>query len=283
MLHADGRALHFEANWVQQIARDGSVTLIGALTDVSDSVRLHAEREAREAAEAARAEAERISRLRTALLTNMSHEIRTPISAILACADVLEDDVPDEAREFTDMIRASGSRLMSTLSSVLELAQLEAGEVAHAPVRTDAHSLITEAVQPALRAARAGGLTFAVDVQPGWSAALDPHLVERVATHLLDNAVKFTKSGSVRVAFEQVDGGARLVVEDSGVGIEPGVLAHVFAPFQQGSDGLARSYEGSGLGLTVVQKTVALMGGAVRIESEPLAGCRVTVDLPSAA
>jgi signal transduction histidine kinase len=133
--------------------------------------------------------------------------------------------------------------------------------------------------------ARQKGIEMEVEVSVAQPVQLDAHLTERVLTHLLNNAVKFTKEGTIsvlaRTAEKESPKTIELRVEDTGVGIDPAFLPKVFEEFAQGSTGFDRTHEGNGLGLTVTKRLVGQMDGKIDIESEPEEGTQVIVQLPA--
>ena len=279
---ADGSARHFEVHGRSTFDGGRHTGSAGTLTDVTDTVRYHAEREAREAAEAAREEAERMARLQASFLANMSHEIRTPLTAILGYAEVLVDEVGPDLHEFASAVSRGGRRLMDTLNAVLDLAQIEAGQLEPRPrpVRTAEH--LREAVDAVRPLADEKGLALTLDVAGGLpDVVLDPGLADRVVSNLLGNAVKFTERGAVTVRARHRAGRLVVEVEDTGVGIAPGALGRLFDPFEQASDGHARTHEGNGLGLAIARDVAGLLSGSVSAESAPGEGSRFTFVVPA--
>ena len=261
----------------RQWSPEDLATLLATAAAAQGEIALRAEREARKAAE-------RMTRLKSAFLANMSHEIRTPLTAILGSAEVLDDEVPPESRDLTGSILSGGRRLLSTLNSVLDLAQIEAGHMAPAPRPTDVGALVAAAARDVAPLAAAKGLALTVDAPADLpTVALDGGLLDRVVSNLVGNAVKFTDAGrvDVRVRYD----GARLDVEvsDTGVGISAPELGRVFDEFRQVSEGHARTHEGNGLGLALARRVAALLGGEVSAESEPGVGSRFRVSVPAVA
>ena len=257
---------------------DGMATrIVGAVVD--RSAQKAVERALVEAKEAAEA----IARAKSSLMMNMSHEIRTPLTAVIGYAELLGDECgPEqtEQREYAAVIEQGGRRLLETLNSVLDLAQIEAGSLPLATVavdlRAEAEAAIT-AIQPL---ARVNGLALVLTGPPTIARADRPALA-RVLTNLLGNAVKFTKRGTVDVSVWTEGGSAWLRVADTGVGIDAAFLPRVFDDFEQESTGAARQFEGSGLGLTITRGLVELMGGEIAVESEKGVGSVFTVRLPT--
>lgn len=253
--------------------------LIGTIVDITRHV------EYENALVEARDEAEQMSRLKTSFLANMSHEIRTPLSSILGYAEVLEEEVSPELHEFVELIRNSGERLLETLNSVLDLAQIEAGSIELRPKEFDLAQLITNTARAFEREANAKGLEFNVTAEPEeLPGRMDRALLGRIVTNLVHNAVKFTDDGNVHVRLStctESDAGAiRLEVEDTGIGIGERELPVLFQAFRQESQGARREYEGAGLGLAITKNLIDLVDGTIEVESEKGEGTRFLVELP---
>lgn len=231
---------------------------------------------------AAKEHAEELSRMKSAFLTNMSHEIRTPLTGILGFAKILEDELPSEQREFAHLIQVSGDRLMSTLNSILDLARLEAGQIQMTPHEIDLTEEVVDAVTVFEAIAREKDLDFdaRVEVDEPLPARVDRNMLSIVLNNLLGNAIKFTEEGCVTVELQADETSVCISVEDTGVGIEAEFLPHLFDEFKQESDGLTRSHEGSGLGLSITHRLVELMGGTIEVNSEKGEGSRFVVRFP---
>ncbi|MEM1116769.1 MAG: ATP-binding protein [Bacteroidota bacterium] len=304
--HADGSAVHFDLRCRPMPADEGG--LAGTLVDVTDAVHLSDERAAREAAEAARAEAERMARLQRAFLANMSHELRTPLTAILGCAEILNEEVSGGATDLVEPILTGGQRLMDTLNGILDLAQLDAGRVALKPRTLDVGAYLRDTARLLAPLADERGLDLHVESDAGCAAVrVAPSVLDRVVLNLVGNAIKFTERGQVAVraalhlapddalpedalpedaASEDAapdDAQLQIDVVDSGIGIPADALPHIFDAFQQASDGDSRTHEGTGLGLSITRRYVELAGGRLAIASEVGRGTHIRVTLPVAA
>ncbi|HIG76042.1 MAG TPA: PAS domain S-box protein [Bacteroidetes bacterium] len=230
----------------------------------------------------ARRAAEDANALKSAILANMSHELRTPLTHILGYTQLLRLDATGDTAEIVDTIESGAKRLMETLNAVMDLAQIEAGA---APLQRAAVNVAAEALAVAGRfrdQAEAAGLRFHVAVPPEPTYALaDASAVERALRNLLSNAIKFTPSGSIVLCVEPSRGGVQVSVRDTGRGIAPEFLPHLFESFLQESTGLTRSHEGTGLGLAITHRLVTAMGGTLEVESAPGEGSTFTIWLPS--
>jgi PAS domain S-box-containing protein len=229
----------------------------------------------------AKERAEEVARLKDALLASMSHEIRTPLTAIIGFTEVLQQEAPDEIREYVALINAGGRRLMDTLTSVLELAQLRARTITLSPVPLDVAAVLEETASLLGPAAAAKGLALRVAVPPGLVVQLDRGAFVRILNNLAGNAVKFTAHGEVSLTAEAEGDTLVLRVQDTGEGIGAEFLPHLFEEFRQESSGVTRRHEGNGLGLAITKQLVDLMGGTVEVESVKQEGTVFTVRLPA--
>ena len=232
----------------------------------------------------ARDAAEEADRIKTALLSNMNHELRTPLTSILTFAELIDQN-PGAADQFAGRVLGGARRLLYTLNTVMEFAELE-GEVhdernLSMNERCQLEDTVRSVVGDYRERARQKGVELEADVAKSGTVYLDSHLLERVLTHLVDNSVKFTEDGQIRVTATASEEALELQVEDTGVGIDPGFLPRACDEFAQASTGLARQYEGNGLGLTVTTRLVERVGGTLEIESESDEGTWVTVRLPT--
>lgn len=240
---------------------------------------------ARDAAEAA-------SKLKSEFVATVTHELRTPLNAIVGMNGLLLESTLDERqRDYARTTRGAADTLVVLVDGLLESSRLEAGRVALQPAPCDLH-LVVESVRDmlALRA-RDKGLTIDVEM-PGElpRVVADVGRLRQVLTILLDNAVKFTGCGRVRLRAVALAGATAGVVdvtftvEDTGIGIPPDKLELIFERFRQADSSTTRRYGGSGLGLAIARDLLALMGGTITVRSAPGAGSTFTaaVTLPRA-
>ncbi len=225
--------------------------------------------------------AEEMARLKTAFLANMSHEIRTPLTSIIGFSEVLAEEFGGAGQELVQMILMSGRRLLETLNSVLDLAQLESRTLELRPEYLNLDDLAREAHDLFGSRAASKGVALRLDL-PALPVPIetDRGAIWRILANLTSNAVKFTDEGEVVVSVGANATEAWMTVRDTGVGIADDFLPHLFAEFQQESSGLIRTHEGSGLGLTITQRLAEMLGGVITVESEKGAGSVFTVRIP---
>ena len=231
--------------------------------------------------------AEESDRLKSSLLANMSHEFRTPVNGILGISNILKDMCEEtEKKEMLDLIISSSKRLMSTLSDVLELADLESEKSRRIQSLINISEILSDACDNATTKARDKGLQFISDIKCNdlliRSSIRDlSHIIE----HLIDNAIKFTIKGNIEVVLEKAliehELFAKLIVRDTGIGIPKECNEIIFEEFRQVSEGFSRSHEGAGLGLALVKKIIALLNGQITVNSELGKGSEFIVYLPA--
>ena len=229
----------------------------------------------------AKEEAEQLAQVKSTLMANMRHEIRTPLTSIIGFASILAQEASGDHQEFAQLIGQNGQRLMDTLNSVLDLAQLERGAVQNTLNRITVDTEIEQIVHLLQPMAEKAGLYLRVECNTeDTTATLDKHLLSRVMDNLISNAIKFTDEGGVAVTVGADQEQVWVEVADTGIGISQAFIPHLFEEFSQESTGLARAYEGSGLGLAISQRLVDTMGGLIEVESEPNVGSTFTVRFP---
>jgi len=238
--------------------------------DISDEV------EARRALQEAKEAAEKVAQMRSAFLANMSHEIRTPMNAVMGLAELLLDTelTPDQRRSLT-LIQSSGETLLTLINDILDLSKIEAESLQLEQVPFDLPRLVDSTVSLLGVRARERSIELLADIPASVPEQVrgDPTRLRQVLTNLIGNAVKFTEQGEVVVSLRRVaerDGKAvvRFAVRDTGIGIPERQRQSIFQPFNQGDLSMTRRYGGTGLGLTIAQRLVAMMGGELEVRSE---------------
>lgn len=275
----DGSPFWNELYLSPMVTSSGAVThYVGIQNDVSARVREAELRIALAAEQAA-------NLLKGQFLSTMSHELRTPLTAITGYTDLLAMDSalsPVQSSDVAEIARGAG-RLLRLIEDVLQLAELTAGAPPLSHQWVDLGSITAAALANEKPVAVAKGLQLEAIAPVGIQALADPGALSRVLTALINNAVKFTASGSVRVRVRGTgDGVAEVEVADTGPGIPAAALPHIFAAFRQADGTSARRFGGAGLGLAIADQLMRLLGGMIRVETSTGAGSVFTVVLPSA-
>ena len=238
----------------------------------------------------AKTEAELANQLKTEFLANMSHELKTPLTAIIGFSEMMEQQLlgplgSEGYVAYAKDIRESGQRLYHTVSEVLEYARLDSGDCQLEEAEFDLVGLCHLVAERLQAAGTRSGHGVEASVPPAEARYIgDERLIRLALDHVLSNALKFTPAGG-KITFSlhlDDDGSARLVIEDSGIGIEPEEIESCFDAFHQANRGLGRSHEGAGLGLTLAKRFVELHQGSIALQSRRGDGTRVTITLPAA-
>lgn len=237
---------------------------------------------AEEALVASKEKAEEMNRLKSSFLANMSHELRTPMIGILGFSEILANTLTEAGtKELAEIVFNSGKRLMETLNLILDLSRIEAGKLDLNYSTFDLSAEIRDIckwLEPAANKKRLS-ITFhpANDVH---TINLDRKLCHEIISNLVNNAVKFTQSGGVTI--NTIDKGKEVLIQvtDTGIGIAEKDFDLIFEEFRQTSEGLNRSFEGSGLGLSLTKKFVEKLKGTIHVESTVGKGTTMTVSFP---
>jgi PAS domain S-box-containing protein len=280
--HRSGRRI-----WISETARavrDGSGMLVcyeGTVEDATEKF------EQEQALRAALRQAEIANKMKASFLAAMSHELKTPLNAVLGFSEIIRDEVlgpigQEPYRDYAGDIHKSGSRLLTVINDVLDVSRLEGGLLT-IEVRAQNMLDLAESAVKLARAVTHDMRKIEIDLPADMPLLkVDPRRTAQVLGNLLANALKFTpENGTVRLAARILpDGGAHLVVEDTGIGMAAETMAAALEPFRQLDGSLARRFEGAGLGLSIAKALVELHGGALSLKSALGEGTTVTIALP---
>src|SRR5688572_16843599 len=278
-LHREGHEFPVEITITSPMRVEGGYFFGAFLRNISDRRERDDQlRRAKESAEAA-------TRAKSEFLANMSHELRTPLNGVLGYAQLLQRDRSLNAgqREALEAISKCGSQLLDLINDVLDLSKIEAGRLEIEEAQTDLTKLVTDIKFVVAEAADRKGLqlTMAIDADVPRVVVLDGRHLRQVLLNLLGNAIKFTATGEVRLAITGAEEGHLFFeVRDTGPGIEPEAVSEIFAAFAQTKAGAAAG--GTGLGLTISDRLITSMGGALKVESAVGEGSRFWFTLPFA-
>lgn len=223
-------------------------------------------------------------------LSRMSHEIRTPMNAIIGMSAIAFNYLDDKKRTADCMskITFSSKHLLMLLNDVLDMSKIENGKLNIRQELFDLKNLVTSLADINYGLATAKGLSFEIVIS-GFKDELllgDSMRVNQILLNLLSNAIKFTpKGGSVKLEIRMLRSASdkiwlRFIVKDSGIGMKKEFLEHLYEPFEQADNGIARKYGGTGLGMAITKNLVAIMDGTIEVESQEGAGTTFMVDLP---
>ncbi len=226
-----------------------------------------------------------VDRLKSVFLASMSHELRTPLNSIIGFTGIIlqgmSGEVNEEQRKQLTMVKNSASHLLSLINDVLDISRIEAGKVELTVEEFSLNDVVREVVETLSSAASEKGLELLTEVPEGITLSSDRRRIKQVLMNLASNAVKFTDQGSVKIAARVPgDGNLEIRVVDTGIGIKQEDMDKLFQPFQRIDVSLTERYEGTGLGLYLSKKLLALLGGDIWAESEYGRGSEFAFTIP---
>lgn len=280
--------------WVQSYATprlrpDGAMVWDGIEFDISEQKAVEAE------LQRARLAAEDATRAKSEFVAHVSHEIRTPMNAVLGLTTLLLDSpLAPAQRDDVETIRRSGNALLTLIDDLLDLSKIEAGKLTLTAQPFALRACIEEVLDLVAPLADAKQLALQYSADPELPEAVvgDPARLRQVLVNVLSNAVRFTERGAITLnlngarrtlASGQDSWDMRIMIVDSGIGIAPDELAHIFQPFTQASSATAQRYGGTGLGLTISRRLAELMGGRLYAESTLGVGSTFVIEFPASA
>ncbi|MGE0116421.1 MAG: ATP-binding protein [Dongiaceae bacterium] len=236
----------------------------------------------------ARDEAEYANRAKSQFLAVMSHELRTPLNAIIGFSEMMQKEVfgplgDGRYKRYAQDIHASGGHLLSIINDILDLSKIEAGRSELDEEEIDLAQMIVSIRRIMQERATAAGIAFVCGSGGGLPRVLaDRRALMQILLNLLSNAVKFTpKGGRVELRMDlDPDRALRMIVSDTGIGMDPADIPHAMAAFGQVDGSWSRKYDGAGLGLPISRALTQLHGGTLELASKPGGGTTVTVRLP---
>ncbi len=229
----------------------------------------------RSALEKARRDAETANKAKSEFLATISHEMRTPLNAIIGLSEIqLQDVLPDSIRPSIEKIHTGGMLLLDIVNDVLDISKIEAGALEFVPVAYETPNLINEVIQFNILRIGSKRISFTLELDESIPSKLygDELRLKQILNNLLSNAFKYTEEGRVtfRVDWEKKDDDAWIIftVSDTGAGIKEEDIKNLFSEYRKFDTRIHRKVEGTGLGLTITKKLVALMGGTISVQSQ---------------
>lgn len=262
------------------IAMEGILTDISAQKDIEERLR-----ESNLALEEAKERAEESDQLKSAFLANIAHEIRTPMNGIIGFAELLRNrSNPMSQKKYINVIQRSSERMLNIIDDLVNIAQIESGQTRSRIGKVDMGILLSQIERNFESVASSKGLELIIeDEKTGKNAQTvetDLYKLDYTIRRLVDNAIKYTREGYVKIRYEISDHRLEFQVEDTGIGISPSNKKKIFERFVQADNTPFKPEEGTGLGLAIARSFVEMMGGEISVESTPGKGSTFMFHLP---
>ncbi len=280
--HKDGNYINLSTRSV--VVKNELGEMIGSLTISRDITTL---KKAHEDLVKANIEAEASNRLKSSFLANISHEIRTPLNSVVGFANLLlANDITNEVKEeYIEHINHNSEKLLQIIGDIIDLSRLESSQIEITYEEASVNNIVDEIVDDARKVVKRNEKSIIINVMNllennGDLIFTDRVWLKRVLNHLMDNAVKFTLEGSVRLTYAKENENLVFRIRDTGIGINKENLDHIFEEFRQEIDGHHRPFEGLGVGLTLAKEVVERMGGKIFVQSEKGVGSEFSFSIP---
>lgn len=231
----------------------------------------------------AKEKAEESDRLKLALLTNMSHELRTPMNGILGFTELItRSGAPNEVKDMAQMVATSGKRLMQSIDSIMLLAQLQSSTntIRLTPASVNLSEELTFVAKSMEDNAFQKGLDYIINIPENIISIAEVKLIRMAFSVVIENAIKYTQNGFVKISALSDNNVVKVVIEDTGIGIPEKYIDKIFEEFRQVSEGYDRNYEGIGIGLSIAKRIVELFKGSITVKSIQNSGSIFTITLP---
>jgi signal transduction histidine kinase len=242
-------------------------------------------REAEEGLIAAKIKAEESDKLKSEFLATMSHELRTPLNSVIGFSDLIESDEDvEEIHDFTRIINNNARSLLNLIEDLFDISLIESEQMKIELAEMDMITTIKEVYEIfplEIHKLDKLDIKFSLDINvEHFVITSDSYRIKQVVTNLVRNALKFTEEGQISISFDYDDREVRVVVSDTGIGMEDDKLQTIFERFRQIEDGASRQYGGAGLGLAISKKIALLLGGDIMVSSQKGVGSKFILSLP---
>lgn len=275
IMQQKARVIDYELTWITKKGKEIVVVISsllnadiisGMVMDITQ--RKHSEKQLLEQKE----RAEQSDKLKASFLANISHEIRTPLNGILGFADILlEQDISkNDKQHYSNVIHNLSGQLLSIINDILEISKIETNQIKLSFAQINVNHILNKLYNSFEKQAKAKNLVFSLNSELDENQAIiygDNVRLAQIMTHLLNNAMKFTYSGSISFGCRICDDILQFYVKDTGVGIFPENKDIIFERFRQVEDAFTRKFGGSGLGLAISKALAEMMGGSISVDS----------------